>query len=61
MQGRTEIYAVLVIVTMIVLAFAVPWEWRISSVVCDLPLGWVIGPTVLGLFFLNPMLMTFSF
>ncbi|KAK9235210.1 glycosyl transferase family group 2-domain-containing protein [Lipomyces kononenkoae] len=46
---------------MIVLAYAVPWNWRITGVYSTLPLGWNIASHFLSPIVLNPQLMTFSF
>ncbi|KAK9235209.1 glycosyl transferase family group 2-domain-containing protein [Lipomyces kononenkoae] len=46
---------------MIVLAFAVPWNWRIVGAYSALPLGWVFTAHFLSPIVLNPQLMTFSF
>ncbi|KAK9366565.1 glycosyl transferase family group 2-domain-containing protein [Lipomyces kononenkoae] len=46
---------------MVVLAYAVPWNWRITGVYSTLPLGWNIASHFLAPIVLNPQLMTFSF
>ncbi|KAK9477004.1 glycosyl transferase family group 2-domain-containing protein [Lipomyces japonicus] len=48
-------------ICMIVIAYAVPWNWRITGVYCGLPLGWNIASHMLSPIVLNPQLMTFSF
>ncbi|KAK9374250.1 glycosyl transferase family group 2-domain-containing protein [Lipomyces chichibuensis] len=54
--------AIIVGVTgMVMLAFAVPWNWRITGSFLALPLGWVFTAHFLSPIVLNPQLMTFSF
>jgi hypothetical protein len=46
---------------MVVLAFAVPWNWKIEGFYSTLPLGWIFTAHFLSPIVLNPQLMTFSF
>ncbi|KAK9486205.1 glycosyl transferase family group 2-domain-containing protein [Lipomyces starkeyi] len=52
---------ILLVAGMVVLAYAVPWNWRITGVYSALPLGWNIASHFLSPIVLNPQLMTFSF
>lgn len=63
MRGFKYMYATLfvMIVGMIVLAYEVPWNWRITGFYCTLPLGWAISSHFLSPIVLNPQLMTFAF
>ncbi|KAK9324902.1 glycosyl transferase family group 2-domain-containing protein [Lipomyces orientalis] len=62
-KGFRSMYVTLIVLMagMIVLAYAVPWNWRITGVYSTLPLGWNIASHFLSPIVLNPQLMTFSF
>ncbi|KAK9461688.1 glycosyl transferase family group 2-domain-containing protein [Lipomyces oligophaga] len=63
MKGFKWMYLVMfvLIIGMFMLAFVVPWSWRISGPYVTFPLGWTICAHVLSPIVLNPQLMTFSF
>ncbi|KAK9467990.1 glycosyl transferase family group 2-domain-containing protein [Lipomyces arxii] len=63
MSGYRYMYMTLLamIIGMVCLAYAVPWNWKITGVYGTLPLGWIIASHVLAPIVLNPQLMTFSF
>ncbi|KAK9461690.1 glycosyl transferase family group 2-domain-containing protein [Lipomyces oligophaga] len=63
MKGYKFMYIFLVLLSigLIVLAYAVPWNWTISGIYCVFPLGWSIASHLLSPIVLNPQLMTFAF
>ncbi|KAK9366566.1 glycosyl transferase family group 2-domain-containing protein [Lipomyces kononenkoae] len=62
-KGFKYMYMIIIVgfATMIVLAFAVPWNWKIMGAYSALPLAWVFTAHFLSPIVLNPQLMTFSF
>ncbi|KAK9356403.1 glycosyl transferase family group 2-domain-containing protein [Lipomyces doorenjongii] len=62
-KGFKYMYMAIIIglTAMVVIAFAVPWNWRIAGSYLTLPLGYVFAAHLLSPVVLNPQLMTFSF